>query len=174
MSNDGLDEKPNRILIDSYNNLTLTQIKTESFNQALESVNQALYYDPTNVKALFRKAQILENKCDLEEAVELLKKAIELEPNNISIANLLIKLRKRRLIELENEKKLYQKMISNNKCSNDVESEEIENSLNVDQKSSNADTELKSKKFNYTIFTISAIITIILAFLINQYLTNYS
>ena len=161
-----LDQPARRLLIDTHNNLSLTYIRIESFNEALESVNQVLGYEPKNVKALFRKAQILENKCDLQEAVELLKTAIELEPNNTSVANQLTKLRKRRLIELENVKRMYQKMISANQPDvTVVEEEKVAKSVA---------NKLKSKTFNYTVFAASALIALLIAFLINQYLSNYT
>lgn len=164
-----LDEHAKRLLIDTHNNLSLTYIRIESFNQALEVVNVALLYEPTNVKALFRKATILENKCDLQEAVELLKTAIELEPNNTSVANQLIKLRKRRLIELDNEKQLYQKMISVDK-----DGKESADETDKSGDSSKLASKLKSKTFNYTVFAVSAAVSLLLAFLINQYLTNFA
>lgn len=163
------------MLIDTHNNLSLTYIRTESFNQALESVGQVLAYEPKNVKALFRKAQVLENKCELQEAVELLKIAIELEPNNASVANQLTKLRKRRLIELENEKRMYQKMISPNKQSESVDEvdEKVSSGGSGSGSRSRAD-KLTSKTFNYTVFAVSVVVTLLLAFLINQFLTNYT
>lgn len=167
---ESLDERARRLLIDTHNNLSITHIRTESFNQALESVNQVLAYEPTNVKALFRKAQILEKKCELLEAVELLKTAIQLDPKNASVANLLSHLRKRRLTELENEKRMYRKMISSRQRS---ESGDEAEGFRRDGSPKLAD-KLKSKTFNYTVFTVSAVIALILAFLINQYLTNFT
>lgn len=169
VNEDDLDAKAHRLLTDCYNNLSLTQLKLDSLNAALESVDKALSYDSKNVKSLYRKAQILEKKNDLEEAVQLLKIAIELEPSNTSVANLLIKLRMRRLTELENEKELCQKMISNNR-KKPVQSESKYGSFAA----ASPDKASPSKRFNYILFAISAIITIILAFLINNYLANYA
>ena len=107
---------------------------------------------------------ILDMKNELEEGVELLKLAIELEPNNHSIANLLTNLRKRRLIELNEEKKLYQKMINTDKHkSTTINSTIIKN-----------DNQLKSitKKFNYNIIAISAIVALIISFIIAHYILN--
>jgi len=174
-----LNESTNRLLIDCYNNLSITQFKTDQLNAALESVDKALAYDEKNVKSLYRKAQILEKKNDLEDAVELLKVAIELEPNNSSVANLLIKLRKRRLIELENEKKLYQKMISTDEQQTfqTVENKNYYGTSDtplLSNKSTNSANQKVSKKFNYVLFASSAIIALIIASLISYYKTNYN
>lgn len=162
-----LAEKVNRVLIDCYNNLSITQFKIDSLNAALESADHALSLDAKNVKALYRKAQVLEKRNDLEEAVELMKCAIELEPNNTSVANLLTNLRKRRLIELENEKKLCQKMISPNSKKGPIHDE-------TSHHGTHSQNQLVSKKFKYTIIGFSAIVAVVLAFLINNYLTSYA
>lgn len=130
-------------------------------------------HEPANVKALFRKAQVLEKKCDLLEAVELLKTVIELQPENSSAQHLLIKLRKRRLIELENEKRMYQKMINNQRSDSGSDAEQTASGDNQKATGKAAD-KLSSKTFNYTVFTVSAIVALMLAFLINQYLSNFT
>lgn len=61
------------------------QIKMELFDQALTSLQTVLRCQPDNVKALFRKAKIHLAKNDLPQALKLLEKARNLEPEDVLI-----------------------------------------------------------------------------------------
>lgn len=87
------------------------QLKIEAYEAALKSVEMVLTCQPNNVKALFRKAKILEAKADAAGAIPLLRKAATLEPDNRSIQNELSKLLLKEKREARNEKDLYQKML---------------------------------------------------------------
>lgn len=165
-----LDDKATRLLVDCNNNLSLAHLRNDDLEKALKSVDKVLDLEPKNVKALFRKAQMLDTKNDdLELADKLLKTALELEPNNLAVGNLLIKLRKRRFIELDKEKKLYKKMISNQDDTVDSTVNGHEDNAEPCDSACNADTRKLKKKISYILFASSAIITIILAFLINNF-----
>lgn len=94
-----------------YNNMAQAQMKIQAHEAALKSVDVVLTCQPNNVKALFRKAKILEAKADVMTAIPLLRKAATLDPDNKSIQNELSKLILKSKREARNEKDLYQKML---------------------------------------------------------------
>lgn len=87
------------------------QMKIEAYEAALKSVDTVLTCQPNNVKALFRKAKILEAKADVAGAIPILRKAATLEPDNKPIQNELSKMILKSKREARNEKDLYQKML---------------------------------------------------------------
>jgi FK506-binding protein 8 len=94
-----------------YNNMTIAQMKIEAFDAALKSVDNVLSCQPNNVKALFRKGKILEEKADVEGAIQFLRKAANLDPGSKPIQNELCRLLLKSKREARNEKDLYQKML---------------------------------------------------------------
>lgn len=95
----------------AFNNLAAAQMKADTFDQALKSVNSALDLCPDNVKALFRKGKILAAKNDFAEAIQCLKLAAQLEPESRVIAQEISSLAAKRKQEIANERRLYQKML---------------------------------------------------------------
>lgn len=94
-----------------YNNMAQAQMKIKAFEAALKSIDTVLQCQPNNVKALFRKGKILEEKADVANAIPLLRRAAILEPENKSIQNELSRLILKSKREARNEKDLYQKML---------------------------------------------------------------
>uniref|UniRef100_A0A8C6TRQ6 peptidylprolyl isomerase n=1 Tax=Neogobius melanostomus TaxID=47308 RepID=A0A8C6TRQ6_9GOBI len=68
------------VLLKCLNNLAMVQLKLEQQEQALKTCREALQLDPQNVKALFRCGKLLSDKGEYKEGMELLKKALKLEP----------------------------------------------------------------------------------------------
>ena len=95
----------------AYNNLAMAQMKIEDFNGALKSVDSVLITQPNNVKALFRKGKIWAEKGELELAMESLKKALSLEPDNRAVAQELAKFGSKRKKELVTERNLAKRML---------------------------------------------------------------
>ena len=95
----------------TYNNLAMAQMKIEDFNGALKSVEAVLITQPNNVKALFRRGKILAEKGELELAIESLKKALSLEPDNKAVAQEMSKYGAKRKKELVTERNLYKRML---------------------------------------------------------------
>ncbi|XP_061533779.1 FKBP prolyl isomerase 16 isoform X2 [Phycodurus eques] len=77
------------------NNLAAAQLKLEQYNEALHASRDVLALDPNNVKALYRAGKILSDLSEYKEAMELLKKALKLEPTTKAIHAELSKLVKR-------------------------------------------------------------------------------
>ncbi|XP_034032423.1 peptidyl-prolyl cis-trans isomerase FKBP8 [Thalassophryne amazonica] len=62
------------------NNLAATQFKLGHDDEALHTSRDVLTLEPNNVKALFRTGKLLSDKGEYKEAMEVLKKALKLEP----------------------------------------------------------------------------------------------
>nr|XP_046249040.1 FKBP prolyl isomerase 16 [Scatophagus argus] len=77
------------------NNLAAAQLKLEQYSEALHTSRDVLTLEPNNVKALFRAGKLLSDKGEYKEAMEVLKKALKLEPATKAIHVELSKLVKR-------------------------------------------------------------------------------
>ncbi|KAF4528212.1 hypothetical protein B566_EDAN016833 [Ephemera danica] len=100
-----------------YNNLAAAQMKIKAFDAALQSVENVLRCQPKNVKALFRKGKILAEKGDNEQAVEVLRVANKLEPENKVIHQELGRVVARSRQDRSEEKSLYRRMFGQEKPS---------------------------------------------------------
>lgn len=98
-----------------YNNLAAAQLQIEAYDSALSSVENVIRCQPDNVKALFRKGKILAAKGQTDEALENLRKAFLLEPENSAIKIELSKCVKLQQVEKQHEKNLYKKMLGTEK-----------------------------------------------------------
>uniref|UniRef100_A0A3Q3RY35 peptidylprolyl isomerase n=1 Tax=Mastacembelus armatus TaxID=205130 RepID=A0A3Q3RY35_9TELE len=79
------------------NNLATAQLKLGQGDEALHTSRDVLTLEPINVKALFRMGKILSDKGEYKEAMEVLKKALKLEPTTKAIHAELSKLVQRQL-----------------------------------------------------------------------------
>ena len=95
----------------AFNNLAAAQMRANTFDQALKSVNSSLDLRPDNVKALYRKGKILASKNDFAEAIECFKSAARLEPESRAIQQEIASLAAKRRQEIAKERRLYQKML---------------------------------------------------------------
>ncbi|XP_071355720.1 FKBP prolyl isomerase 16 [Trachinotus anak] len=77
------------------NNLATAQLKLEQYDEALHTSRDVLTLETNNVKALFRAGKLLSDKGEYKEAMEVLKKALKLEPATKAIHVELSKLVKR-------------------------------------------------------------------------------
>uniref|UniRef100_A0A8C7WX29 FKBP prolyl isomerase 16 n=1 Tax=Oryzias sinensis TaxID=183150 RepID=A0A8C7WX29_9TELE len=89
------DQEVQEYRVKCLNNLATTQMKLEQFNEALHTSRDVLTLEPNNVKALFRAGKLLSDKGEYKEAMEVLKKALKLEPATKAIHAELSKLVKR-------------------------------------------------------------------------------
>ncbi|XP_053742642.1 FKBP prolyl isomerase 16 [Synchiropus splendidus] len=87
-----------------FNNLATTQLKLEQYNDALQSSQNVLSLEPNNVKALFRTGKLLSDMGQYKEAMEVLKKALKLEPTTKAIHAELSKLVRRQCGDKETQK----------------------------------------------------------------------
>ncbi|XP_065268887.1 peptidyl-prolyl cis-trans isomerase FKBP8-like [Emys orbicularis] len=77
------------------NNCAAAQLKLQLFEEVLASCNAVLHIDPDNVKALYRKGKLLSERGEDQEAMNILKRALQLEPTTKAIHAELSKLAKR-------------------------------------------------------------------------------
>lgn len=94
------------------NNLAACCIKLEKFNEAREKLEKVLKIEPTNIKALLRKATIQSMSNVSREAIETLKKVLSIDPNNVSAKNLLVEVQKKASVEYDQEKEMYKRMFN--------------------------------------------------------------
>ncbi|XP_029289005.1 FKBP prolyl isomerase 16 [Cottoperca gobio] len=77
------------------NNLATAQLKLEQYDEALHTSRDVLTLEPNNVKSLFRTGKLLSDTGEYIEAMEVLKRALKLEPATKAIHVELSKLVKR-------------------------------------------------------------------------------
>ncbi|XP_064460900.1 peptidyl-prolyl cis-trans isomerase FKBP8-like [Ornithodoros turicata] len=95
-----------------YNNLAAAQMKMGAHEAALKSVDTVLKVQPNNVKALFRKGKILAHQGDVSEAVDVLKRALKLEPETKVIQQELARLVVKKKTQDQAEKAMYRRMFA--------------------------------------------------------------
>lgn len=110
------------------NNLSAAQLKVKAYAMALQSLEVVLDMTPNNVKAVYRKGKCLEGLGKDKEALECMKKASALDPENKLIIQDLGRLRSRVAVTQQKEKEIYRRMFQQNQEKNEevVEEEELE------------------------------------------------
>ncbi|KAL7636064.1 UNVERIFIED_CONTAM: hypothetical protein RMT77_013883 [Armadillidium vulgare] len=93
------------------NNMAAAQIKVEAYDVALKSLDSILKCQPDNIKALYRKGKVLGIQGEPKEGLEVLNRALALEPDSKVIQVELYKLREKARLQSESERSLYRKML---------------------------------------------------------------
>ncbi|VDD97354.1 unnamed protein product [Enterobius vermicularis] len=75
-------EKRDALILAGYLNTALAYLKIGETVECIKSCDKALEISATSVKALYRKAQALQQQNDVEEAIPVYKKVLEIEPSN--------------------------------------------------------------------------------------------
>merc|ERR1712226_1308262 len=86
----------NEIKLKCFNNKGQCQLKIAAWDACISSCDEVLRIDKDNVKALYRKSLALAEKGELDNAIDILKKAAEIEPDNKQVARELSNLTNRR------------------------------------------------------------------------------
>ncbi|RLN68363.1 hypothetical protein BBJ28_00002232 [Nothophytophthora sp. Chile5] len=105
------------LLVALGNNVGNVQHKLKQFKEARQSSLEVLQLDPSNVKAMYRVGQIALDQSEFAEANEFLRKALEVEPKNGKVRELLVQLKKKKRERKAMEQKLYAKLGGNNATS---------------------------------------------------------
>ncbi|KAK9099001.1 hypothetical protein Syun_026046 [Stephania yunnanensis] len=87
------------------------KLKMKDYKEAANLCSKALKLEPTNVKALFRRAQAYMENLDLDLAALDLKKANEIDPSNGDVTQQLQRLQNMQSYYDKKESKLYVNMI---------------------------------------------------------------
>ncbi|KAM5191336.1 peptidyl-prolyl cis-trans isomerase D [Mantella aurantiaca] len=104
--------KLNPIAVSCNLNIGACKLKMSDFRAAIESCNEALEIDPSNTKALYRRAQGWQGLKDYEQALEDLKKAHELTPEDKAISSEILRVKHRIKEQKEKERAVYAKMFA--------------------------------------------------------------
>ncbi|XP_066429682.1 peptidyl-prolyl cis-trans isomerase D [Eleutherodactylus coqui] len=104
--------KLNPIAVSCNLNIAACKLKVSDFRAAIESCHEALEIDPSNTKALYRRAQGWQGLKDYEQALEDLKKAHELAPEDKAIGSEILRVKQRIKEQKEKEKAVYAKMFA--------------------------------------------------------------
>ncbi|XP_045568090.1 sperm-associated antigen 1 isoform X1 [Salmo salar] len=78
-----------------YNNRAQSEIKLQHWHNALNDCQKVLEMEPDNVKALLRRATVLEQQGNYQNAAEDLRNVLQTEPQNITATKLLVEVDKR-------------------------------------------------------------------------------
>ncbi|ETK71849.1 hypothetical protein F441_21452 [Phytophthora nicotianae CJ01A1] len=102
------------LLIALGNNVGNVQHKLKQYKEARQSSLEVLQLDGKNVKAMYRIGQIALDQNEFDEANMFLRKALEIEPKNAKVRQLLVQLKKKKRDQKALERKLYAKLGGNN------------------------------------------------------------
>jgi len=95
----------------TFNNMAQAQMKLSAWDSSLASVKQVLKIEPNNEKALFRKSKILVEKCQLDEAIGILRRINRLYPANKQCHTELSRLTNKVKASKEKEQLMSRKML---------------------------------------------------------------
>ncbi|VDN53659.1 unnamed protein product [Dracunculus medinensis] len=133
---DESETKRIKLLIGSYLNSALVYSKMGESLKCIEKCDEVLKLDTKNVKALYRKAQALLVQNDIAEALELLNKLLEVEPNNKAALQQVVicknKLSELRLKERKRYKGLFRKLATEEASDDIVKKEEPQRNNAID------------------------------------------
>uniref|UniRef100_A0A914HZA2 peptidylprolyl isomerase n=1 Tax=Globodera rostochiensis TaxID=31243 RepID=A0A914HZA2_GLORO len=105
-----LKDKFEQAFIAALLNSALVNLRTGESAEAIKSCDKVLEKQPNNVKALYRKAQALQNRKDFEEAIEQYQHVQQLEPSNSAAAQQIVECRRRLAAQREAERNKYRAM----------------------------------------------------------------
>uniref|UniRef100_A0A8C5H760 PPIase FKBP-type domain-containing protein n=1 Tax=Gouania willdenowi TaxID=441366 RepID=A0A8C5H760_GOUWI len=83
-----VSEEENKLIemkVKCLNNMAASMLKLEHYAEALTCCSAVLMYQPKNVKALFHMGKVLALQDKYSEAIQTLRKALELEPRNKTV-----------------------------------------------------------------------------------------
>ncbi|KAJ1555629.1 hypothetical protein HK405_015424 [Cladochytrium tenue] len=102
--------KVNAIKLPCHLNLAACYLKVGQDPKVIEEATKALEISPHSVKALFRRAQAYLKQLDLDLARRDVDKAMEVDPNDASLARLQLQIRAEQKRVDERDKRMFQKM----------------------------------------------------------------
>lgn len=105
-----LAEKYQQVLVASWLNSSLANLKMSESTEAIKCCDKVLEKQPKNVKALYRKGQALQHRKDYEEAIEEYRMVLELEPENKAAVQNIHECRQQLTLMHERERRKYRGM----------------------------------------------------------------
>jgi len=107
---DDTGEEIDELKFSLYNNLALMNIKLKEFDKAIEVAKKAIDINFTNVKIWFRKAQAEYGVHNYQQALDDLKEALNLEPENEEVIKEIHRVNEKLKEQKEKDKKFYASM----------------------------------------------------------------
>ncbi|XP_029472498.1 peptidyl-prolyl cis-trans isomerase D [Rhinatrema bivittatum] len=104
--------KLNPIALSCNLNIAACKLKQSDWRAAIESCEEALELDPSNTKALYRRAQGWQGLKDYDQALEDLKKAHEIAPEDKAISTEILRVKHKMKEQKAKEKAVYAKMFA--------------------------------------------------------------
>eukprot|EP00696_Hemimastix_kukwesjijk_P000984 gnl/Hemi2/11272_TR3897_c0_g9_i1.p1 gnl/Hemi2/11272_TR3897_c0_g9~~gnl/Hemi2/11272_TR3897_c0_g9_i1.p1 ORF type:complete len:568 (-),score=226.28 gnl/Hemi2/11272_TR3897_c0_g9_i1:223-1830(-) len=95
-----------------HSNLAACFMRQADYTEATRFITKTLELDPSNVKALFRRAQISSTKKNWDEAMVDLKRVRELDPNSVEAANEFRKVQQKIKEQEQKDRAIYSKMFA--------------------------------------------------------------
>ncbi|XP_072440359.1 peptidyl-prolyl cis-trans isomerase D [Chiloscyllium punctatum] len=100
------------ILLSCNLNIAACKLKLSDWDAAIESCDEALEINQSNTKALYRRAQAWQAKKDYDQALDDLKKAQDITPEDKAISNEILRVKQKKKEIKEKEKATYAKMFA--------------------------------------------------------------
>ena len=108
--NDDMQEELDQCRLPVYSNYSACMLKLNRFDEAMNYSSQVLRIDPNSVKAMYRQAQVLRQKDELERAEEVVGNALLLSPKNVALKSELCKIQYKKESYQRNSQKMGMKM----------------------------------------------------------------
>uniref|UniRef100_A0A8C5DI58 peptidylprolyl isomerase n=1 Tax=Gouania willdenowi TaxID=441366 RepID=A0A8C5DI58_GOUWI len=109
-------EEENKLMelkVKCLNNMAASMMKLEQYDAALTCYSAMLIYQPENVKALFHTGKVLVLHDKYSEAIQTLRKALELEPHNKTVQDELSTMMKKHREHEAAQQAMDEKMLEN-------------------------------------------------------------
>ncbi|KDO25820.1 hypothetical protein SPRG_08763 [Saprolegnia parasitica CBS 223.65] len=100
------------LLVALGNNVANVQCKLGKFKEAKDSSKEVLQVDAKNTKAIYRLAQIAYQQGDCDEATTFIRSALEIEPTNKAVRDLIKLVKEKREQQKLREKELFGKKLA--------------------------------------------------------------
>lgn len=143
------DDQVKALYISLQTNLSMVCYKQNKTKLSLDVASQALKVDPSNVKALYRRAMAHRKLGNAAEARIDLKEALKYDPNNVAVRKELVSLKKELDEATAREKKQLQKAFSSKSGGRflyDDKEEEMRKREEAEKKKKEQEEEAKKKR----------------------------
>ena len=108
----------------------------------MSAIEQVLVLHSKHIKALYIKGKILLQLGDAQEAIKSLNASLHLDPNNTEVKKELAKAQAKHKLQYDNEKKLYQKMISGVSKTEEEQNKKIKSRIKNSNKNQKSESSL--------------------------------
>jgi FK506-binding protein 8 len=98
-------------MVTCWNNLAASLLKLDLLKEAEDAVKKVLTIEATNPKAVYRMSKLLSSRGEYRKAMNILKKAAEVNPKEKALTSELERVEKLHLQSSQKEKAMYKRMI---------------------------------------------------------------